>query len=806
MFNHYLKIAWRNLLKNKVQSLISILGLTIGVVFFAYGYHWYKFETTYDDFYPNSDRIYRLYGIHKGTGKLYGDGFVPYVSVEKLKSEFPEIEKTAVQFSNFASRLTHNDTDIGHPDILFMDDNFLRMFPQKVIAGNIDLENLKFDKEIFITESFAKEFFNSPEEALDEIIVSSYDQSYQIKAVVEDPAPNTRFTYEVFIKDDLVIGFNDQTDEAIQWRDFEDAKPFIQLHPETDIEKFATKLRTYAIDNGYNENLLFEITPLSQVRFVVPDYLENIIFGVSYIRTFILAGLLLILAAFLNYLNILIKSVIVRVREMNLRRVSGASVKEIFSQLLVETMVQMVLVTLLSLFLIEVTTSVFERTFDTTIIQPNIYFILLIAIGALMIVLSLSAYIFLHRFIQRSSCIKHFSGRKELNYTRASLAFQLAISVFFIMSAVVFYSQVRFMKHADWGISTDDILQINMSLDKRSEFMEHVRKLPLIEHAVESDYFTIYENSDNMGATNITDVTWEGKDLDYNPQFQTFGVGHNFFDVFGIELIEGRSFIDEDFSLYKWETDKVIINETAVRTLNINNPIGQKVSIPVNWFISVEGRPKRDFEIIGVVQDFHTVGMRSKIPPALIKGYKSNFDGAVNYVKVAAGMEQEAIKAINEIIPNYEPSFEDKQLVKTMNSIFLELSVKEQNLLKLFLTVSLLCILIAIFGIYSVSQRETQRRRKEIAIRKTSGAKTKEIMQLFFREYLTITLVASVIALPFAWLFMHRWLQSFAYHISISWWMFAVVILLVAVIVIITIFSQVFKASNQNPAEVVKAE
>lgn len=805
MFNHYLKIAWRNLLKNKVQSLISILGLTIGVMFFAYGYHWYKFETTYDDFYPYSDRIYRLYGIHKGTGKLYADGFVPYISVDKLKSEFPEIEETAVQFGNYGSSYRYNGENIGYPTILFMDDNFLKMFPQKVIAGTIDLEQISSDNEIYVTKSFANRIFNSPEEALDETIVSAYG-SYHIKAVVEDPPPNTRFTNEVFIKGNFAIAFNDQTDEAIQWRDLREAKLFIRLHPNTDIEKFATKLRTYAIDNGYNENLLFEITPLSQVRFVVPDRSEKIIFGVGYICTFIMAGMLLILAAFLNYLNILIKNVIVRVREINLRRVSGASVKEIFSQLLIEMMMQVGLVTLLSLFLIEVTTSVFERTFDTIITQPNIYFILLIAIGVLIVSLSLSAYLFLHRFIQRSSYIKHFSGRKELNYSRASLAFQLAISVFFIMSAVVFYSQVRFMKHADWGIETDDILQIEMRLDKRSEFMEHISKLPVVEQIAESDYFSIYESSDNMEATNITDVTWDEKNLNFNPQFQTYGVGDNFFDVFGIELLEGRNFIAEDFTHYKYETDKIIINQAAVKTLSIDNPIGKKITIPLNSFSTGSGRWKKEYEIIGIVQDFHTVGMRSKIPPVLIKGFKADYRGFRNYVKTVSGMEQEAIKAINEIIPNYEPDSEDRQLVKTMNSIFLELSVKEQNLLKLFLTVSLLCILIAVFGIYSVSQRETQRRRKEIAIRKTSGAKTKEIMQLFFREYLTITLFASAIALPFAWLFMYRWLQSFAYHISIAWWMFAVVILLVAAIVIITIFSQVFKASNQNPAEVVKAE
>ena len=169
-------------------------------------------------------------------------------------------------------------------------------------------------------------------------------------------------------------------------------------------------------------------------------------------------------------------------------------------------------------------------------------------------------------------------------------------------------------------------------------------------------------------------------------------------------------------------------------------------------------------------------------------------------------MEEAAIKAINELIPKFEPDNEGEQIVVSMNELLHDLSKNERSLLRLFTTLSILCISIAIFGIYSVSQRETQRRRKEIAIRKTAGAKTRDIMAMFFREYIIITLLACVVALPLAWLFMHRWLQNFAYRISIDWWMFAVVIVTVAIIALITILSQVINAAKQNPAEVVKSE
>lgn len=199
----------------------------------------------------------------------------------------------------------------------------------------------------------------------------------------------------------------------------------------------------------------------------------------------------------------------------------------------------------------------------------------------------------------------------------------------------------------------------------------------------------------------------------------------------------------------------------------MDNPIGKKITILANWFTQ-QGRGKDELEIIGVIKDFHTISLQSEIPPLLIKGMNPAMGGYYNYVRVVPGTENDAVKAINELALKHQPDDKNKELAVTMESILSDLSKTEQDVMKLFFTVAVLCVLIAVFGIYSVSQRETQRRRQEIAIRKTAGAKTKEILAMFFREYLIITGLASVVALPLAWLFMERWLQSFAYRISIS--------------------------------------
>ena len=387
---------------------------------------------------------------------------------------------------------------------------------------------------------------------------------------------------------------------------------------------------------------------------------------------------------------------------------------------------------------------------------------------------------------------------------RTTLLLQLIISSFAIMSAFVTWKQVDFMNHVDWGFDTENLLQIEMKVRDREPLMEEIEKLPSVKEVIHTAFFTVSQNSDKLGPSGVTGVGWDKKPIDFNPLFQTFVVDGNFIEKMKLEIVVGRGIIDEDFTRGN-QANKVVINKSAQRIMEMDDPLGQSITVPANWF-SADGRGTDNFEIVGVVEDFHTVGLHSEIPPLIIKVMKDSGGGYFNYVRVMPGMEEEAIEAITDLIPKFRPDGENETLVVSMSQLLSDLSKNEQNQLRLFATLASLCILITVFGIYSVSQRETRRRRKEIAIRKTAGAKSKEIMNMFFREYLTLTLIAVVIALPLSWLFMEQWLQNFAYRITISWWMFVVVLFIVASIVILAIVTQVTRAANQNPAEVVKSE
>lgn len=810
MILHYLKIAWRNMLKYKTQSIISILGLTIGVVFFAYGYHWYKFETTFDGFYPDSERIYKVFSIEKSSDRKTSS--VPYEAMKKIEKDFPEVEKVAAHYMKQYVSFSYNEENLNENNYQYVDENFFNLFPPTLICGS--LENYLFvdidNTDMVITESLANRLFKSPEDAIGkEIVAVSYKKTYTIKAVIKDSPPNSNFQSVIYITDFATRNNNLELEDDTKWGDFNHIQLYVQLHKNINKKVFEDKLSEYAIRNSFNSNLLLGICPLTMTKHdlkgVSELFIDNPSFNLTYIRYFLLAGILLLFSSIFNYLNIQINNVVQRAKEMDLRKVTGASLSKLFIQLFTETGLIILISGILSLTFAEIISPIFEQWFYTVIFRSKLIDIVLIIILLVALLQFTTLFVSLRLFLKKTSYNKNIT-RSQLNRTltagKISLAIQLIVGAFFIMSTYVFWQQVSFMQSANWGINTDNIIQVGIMGSRKGEIVNEIKQLSTVEEISPTGLFSIGEDAGPFSQSN---VAWEGRPDDFYPFFQVVYVSPNFLPFFGIELIEGRNWNEGDLSS---GVSKALINEEALRIIQLDNPINKKIIIDADYY-TPEGPGRDTLEIIGVFKDFHGISLRNKIMPMILKDV-SPWRETLFYVRASEGTETETLNLIDEILTKHykvdNPDMENKNMIRTMNSLLSDLSKKEQELLKLFTVVAIICILIAIFGIYSVSQQETQRRRKEIAIRKTAGAKTKEIMNLFFREYLSITLIASAIALPLAWLFMNRWLQTFAYHTSITWWMFALVILLVSTIVILTIFLQVYRASNQNPAEVVKSE
>jgi putative ABC transport system permease protein len=367
-----------------------------------------------------------------------------------------------------------------------------------------------------------------------------------------------------------------------------------------------------------------------------------------------------------------------------------------------------------------------------------------------------------------------------------AVALQLAASIVFIVAAWVVMMQMRFVNHKDLGFDSARVIHVagvsSVPMDKAAALMYEITAMPQIENFT----FAYFEPQYNAKMSSVPiNVEWEGKQPSENPVFQRIPTDSRFAETFGLKMLRGEW-------LNEVGKNQVVLNEEAVRVMGLSEPVGVIIRMPFNTVM-------QEYTVVGVVNDFHTSSLRSRILPTLF--FISLYPIDILYIRAGAGQEQEAIQRINTILAGI-----GHVQLTTLAELYDRMNQSEQAGLQLFSILATVCLLISLFGIYAVATAATQRRRKEIAIRKVAGAEAGDVVRMFFREYTLLVVMAGVIALPLAWLAMNRWLQGYAYRTNIPWWLLAGVIMGVAVVVLLTVLGQVMKAANSNPAEVVKSE
>jgi putative ABC transport system permease protein len=371
---------------------------------------------------------------------------------------------------------------------------------------------------------------------------------------------------------------------------------------------------------------------------------------------------------------------------------------------------------------------------------------------------------------------------------RLAVILQLAVSVVFIVATLVVMMQIRFVHRHDLGFDSAGVIRLSgfqfVPSDKAKALMYEFSSIPQIE-SISFAYFEPQHNANSE--TLMSEVEWPGKLPSENPVFHAIATDNRFAGTFGLKMQKGE-WLDEVGE------NEIVLNEEAVRVMELSEPVGAIIRM---------GNAIGEFKVVGVVKDFHTLSLRSRILPTIFFISKSPID--ILYARVTPGQEQEAIQRINAVLSGINVSSADVHLT-TLNELYDRLNHSEQTGLHLYAILATVCLLISLFGIYAVASASTRRRRKEIAIRKVFGAEIGNVDRMFFREYILQVLVVGVIALPLAYYVMHRWLQGYAYHTHIPWWLLTGVITAVAIVVLLTVLGQVLKAAHSNPADVVKME
>ena len=787
MIIHYMKVALRNLLKYKIQTAISMLGLAVGFVCFALSAFWIEHESTYDAHRKDAHRIYVIQ-----SNAPFRDGKktnrIPYSFGEYLKAQYPEVENMYIgditqRYINF-----HDGTEkanFSSADSLWID--FLGV---KVIKGNRNFQTL-YTKEIAISEEKARKWFGHTDPIGKTIKCNG--QKYTICAIVQVENEHTNFPIDI-------VGYDGSS------RDWTNSYYYAlaKLKPETDMQEMETKINAHLpselkvdkrnVSTGIQQIYLKPLTELRHDR----DFQNDQGIAYNYILYFSITGLLIIFCAIVNYLSLFINRMRIRQREMALRLVHGSSYTSLVALLISEFLVMLGCAVFFGFMMIEIFLPPFRALTGTQASKMTVFtesFLYIGLVSLIMVsVIILLLYILLHRSLHGS--MHSTSGtRTELWLRKGSLTFQLFISLTFISSTLLMNRQLDYLRYRDMGMNIENIGVFSMYgqyLD-REAWQKKIESMPMVTEVLPPHYQAIITQK-SFAVDRWRH--WEGLDtpLENFIPVNIFIGDEKLFNFYGITLLAGEHL--NEFS----EAHHIIINESLARQM------GWTPEEAINKRILKNNKPT--FLITGVIKDCHYIAPTLPTPPMGFVAYDSSGWADHNHGVLFKYKPGTWEKCKNELLTYYQSeSLQDSSLTLSSEEDTYNIYLHSENLLTRLLSfASIICVLTAIFGIYSLVTLTCEQRRKEIAIRKVNGAKVTDILMMFFREYMAMLALAALVAFPLTYAIIKYWIENYTRQMEITLWPFTGVFMVLLMIVIFCIYYRVWEAANENPADVVKSE
>ena len=787
MIKHCLKIAIRNLVKYKVQSAVSILGLAVGFVCFSLSLYWIHYEMTYDHFRQDADRIYMV-----RTNDEYTEGKistrVPYSLAAYLAQHFPDIA-VAAPFHLISERISVNDK---YQDAVFSsaDSAWMNLMDIRIIKGNRNFMLPKDNAEIAITEEAAKKWFRTEDPIGKEVKMLRHTK--KICAIVQAENRHTNFPFDFIGNPEL-----GKTWWYITW------SILIKVKPDTDIEELESKInanlpaelkQVTSIRKTGIERII--LTPLSKLHYA-KDFRDDKEAGITfqYIIYFSIAGILIITCALINYLTLFINRMRVRQREMALRMIHGANIRSLVSLLTVEFLLLLACAVTTGFLLIEICFPSFIELTGIDTAKSSLYgeaflFIGLISLIILTAIIGL-LYILYHRSLHLS--LRYNTGRSTgTQLRRGSIVLQLFVCLSFIGCTVLINQQLDYLRHRDLGLKIKNRGSFSVMGDMDyTPLIRKIKELPMITEVMQPDYYPIVSQLTAIGQFD----NWEGLDIpiDTPVPVKLFLGKEDFFRFYDITLLAGEWL--DDLSTY----EDIIINESLARRMGWSpqEAIGKHI---IQSYIT--------YTIVGVVKDCHYGAPTLPIPhTGFLVGEQMGLmqRSAGILFKYKEGTWNECRKALEHLYQT-ECSPENILRLNSEEEVYNNYLRSEEMLTRLLSFASLVCILTAMFGIYSLVTLTCEQRRKEIAIRKVNGATVWSILYLFFREYLIMLCIAALFAFPITYVIIKQWILNYVRQVSISPLPFILILIGLALTVIAGISWRVWKAANENPAEVIKNE
>lgn len=789
MLRNYLLIVLRTFWKNKVFSLINILGLALGMACSIMILLWIHDEMNYDKFHKNLPRLHRVMENQSySEGKTYTFSATPGPLKPAIVEDFPEIEMASRMSWPSGMLINYEDASF-YKSGRWVDPEFIEMFTLNFISGETS-SALDETRSIVISASMAQAFFGE-QDPLGKMLQVNNDQLYAVSAVFEDIPATSTYDFDFLLN---IQTWLDENPWSKQWGN-NGIRTFVLLNEQADHQEVTAKIHDYV--KKHNEGSIVELflQPVSEVR-LYSEFKDGKNAGgrIVYIRIFAIVALFILLIACINFMNLSTAQSSRRAKEVGLRKSVGAGRAQLIGQFFNESIILSFISIIVALGIVVLIMPLFNQLThkELSILSLDRSFWIWIFGIALLTGLVSGSYpaMVLSRFnpvvVLKGKVV---SGNGAHVFRRGLVVFQFVLSIILIMGTIVVYRQLNFIYTKNIGFEKENIIAVPMNGEMHkatSTIINQLRSSTNFVNSCTSSASPISFGSSTWG------VDWDGKQEDERILFSNFSVSPQFIETFNMELVAGRSF-DEGLPN---DTLNFLINEEAVRRIGFEgDAIGQRLSMG-----GVGG--DAEGKVIGVVKDFHFNSLHAQIDP-LIMYYQPERNHQL-FVRTHPQRIDDAVKELETVYRSYAPAypFEYHFIERDWEDKY----KSEQQVAGLFNYFAFLAIFISCLGLYGLAAYTTERRTQEIGIRKAMGASVGTILRLISKEFVILVFVAAVIASPIAWYLLVGWLEHFAYHIDITWITFVISISLSLIIAILSVAFQSIKAALANPVDALRYE
>jgi ABC-type antimicrobial peptide transport system permease subunit len=789
MIKNFFKVALRNLWKHKGYSFLNVFGLAMGMTCSLLILLWVRDEQSVDGFHTKGDRIYRVYERQFYDGKIEAGYFTPGVLAAEMKKVLPEVELATGFKWQEESTFQVGDKILKEKGSAASSD-FFQIFSYPLLQGN-PATALPSLSNIAISRKMAMDLFGSVQGAMGKTVRYQNSKNFAVTAVFEDLPENTSDKFDYLLHWDTFL-------EENSWaKDWGNNGPSTYLllrkdaNPALMNKKIMKFLDNYNKEQGKNFRVELGMQRAADV-YLHGSFKNGKIVGgrIEYVRLFSIVAVFILLIACINFMNLTTARSVNRAKEIGIRKVVGAVRPALVRQFISEAVLLSFFSMILAMAMVILLLPAFNQLTGKHIPFPYGSSSFWLWMAALTLITGAFAGSYPALFLSSFKPIRVLKGTLKFSagaawFRKGLVVFQFVLSIVLIIGTIVVASQVNYIQTINLGFDRENLVYIPLEGDltgKYKTFKEEALRLPGIgEVSRMSDVPTNLES--NTGG-----VDWDGKDPNVLPMFTQTSVGYDMVKTLHLQLIAGRDF-SRDFP-----TDSVgyILNEAALKKIGYKEPIGQRLT-----FWGKKGK------IVGVLKDFHYTSLHDPILPLIIRlGEEETWGNAL--VRTKAGQTRQALAGLEQLCKQLNPRFpftyrfadEEYQKIYKSESIVHRLSNCFAGL----------AIFISCLGLLGLAMFTAEQRTKEFGIRKVLGARVGTLFGLLSREFLLLVLIAFVVASPLAWWAMHDWLQNFAYHINVQWWVFLLAGVMALLIALITVSFQALKVAVANPVKSLRSE